>query len=52
MMVGFVKWRVNATAHIINYQGMALCGAEGITFIDPAATLDEVTCRTCIARHK
>lgn len=53
MMVGYVKWRVNATAHIIDSKtALALCGAEGITFIDPTATPDEVSCRTCKARYK
>jgi len=52
-MVGYVKWRVNATAHIIDPKtGLALCGEPGITFVDPAATVDEVTCRPCNARHK
>jgi len=53
MMVGFVKWRVNATSHIIDPKnGLPLCGQEGVAFIDPAASLDEVSCRTCLARHK
>lgn len=45
---GFVKWRTNATVHVIDARfGMTLCG---IYCDEPHATDKEPTCRVCIVR--